>query len=151
MLLLYSSFASGGSFRQASRRICNPALKNVLTYLGSADLQSAAKEYVLPFIGGLQIPRCYRSNLFLRRISNPPGRLAGLRSWRRLAGLRSWRRLAGFRSWRHLGILGLSTRPRLTLSELMTHPPRSFCPLPFPSGCDRWFWVSVDYLCAWAF
>ena len=131
--------------------ICNPALKNVLTYLGSADLQSAAKEYVLPFIGGLQIPRCYRSNLFLRRISNPPGRLAGLRSWRRLAGLRSWRRLAGFRSWRHLGILGLSTRPRLTLSELMTHPPRSFCPLPFPSGCDRWFWVSVDYLCAWAF
>ena len=151
MLLLYSSFASGGSFRQASRRICNPALKNVLTYLGSADLQSAAKEYAFPFIGGLQIPRCYRSNLFLRRISNPPGRLAGLRSWRRLAGLRSWRRLAGFRSWRHLGILGLSTRPRLTLSELMTHPPRSFCPLPFPSGCDRWFWVSVDYLCAWAF
>ena len=151
MLLLYSSFASGGSFRQASRRICNPALKNVLTYLGSADLQSAAKEYALPFIGGLQIPRCYRSNLFLRRISNPPGRLAGLRSWRRLAGLRSWRRLAGLRSWRHLGILGLSTRPRLTLSELMTHPSRSFCPLPFPSGCDRWFWVSVDYVCAWSF
>ena len=151
MLLLYSSFASGGSFRQASRRICNPALKNVLTYLGSADLQSAAKEYALPFIGGLQIPRCYRSNLFLRRISNPPGRLAGLRSWRRLAGLRSWRRLADLRSWRHLGILGLSTRPRLTLSELMTHPSRSFCPLPFPSGCDRWFWVSVDYVCAWSF
>ena len=24
----------------------------------------------------------YRSNLFLRRISNPPGRLAGLRSWK---------------------------------------------------------------------
>ena len=151
MLLFYSSFASGGSFRQASRRICNPALKNVLTYLGSADLQSAAKEYALPFIGGLQIPRCYRSNLFLRRISNPPGRLAGLRSWRRLAGLRSWRRLADLRSWRHLGILGLSTRPRLTLSELMTHPSRSFCPLPFPSGCDRWFWVSVDYVCAWSF
>ena len=148
MLLLYSSFASGGSFRQASRRICNPALKNVLTYLGSADLQSAAKEYALPFIGGLQIPRCYRSNLFLRRISNPPGRLAGLRSWRRLAGLRSWRRLADLRSWRrladlrswrHLGILGLSTRPRLTLSELMTHPSRSFCPLPFPSTGDHWF------------
>ena len=84
-------------------------------------------------------------------ISNPPGRLADLRSWRRLAGLRSWRRLADLRSWRHLGILGLSTRPRLTLSELMTHPPRSFCPLPFPSGCDRWFWVSVDYVCAWSF
>ena len=65
--------------------ICNPALKNVLTYLGSADLQSAAKEYAFPFIGGLQIPRCYRSNLFLRRISNPPGRLAGLRLWKRLA------------------------------------------------------------------
>ena len=26
--------------------------------------------------GGLQIPRFYRSNLFLRRIANPPGRLA---------------------------------------------------------------------------
>lgn len=38
---------------------------NFLTYLGSADLQSAAKEYAFPFIGGLQIPRCYRSNLFL--------------------------------------------------------------------------------------
>ena len=31
--------------------ICNPALKNVLTYLGSADLQSAAKEYAFPFWG----------------------------------------------------------------------------------------------------
>ena len=29
--------------RQAFRRICNPPLKNVLTYLGSADLQSAAR------------------------------------------------------------------------------------------------------------
>ena len=36
---------------QASRRICNPALKNVLTYLCSADLQSAAKEYAFPLIG----------------------------------------------------------------------------------------------------
>ena len=44
-----------GQTRQASRRIWNPALKNVLTYLGSADLQSAEKEYA--FIGGLQIPR----------------------------------------------------------------------------------------------
>ena len=33
--------------------ICNPALKNVLTYLGSADLQSAAKEYAFPFIWGI--------------------------------------------------------------------------------------------------
>ncbi len=32
----------------AFRRICNPALKNVLTYLCSADLQSAAKEYAFP-------------------------------------------------------------------------------------------------------
>ena len=39
--------------------IWNPALKNVLTYLGSADLQSAAKENAFPFccVGGLQIPR----------------------------------------------------------------------------------------------
>ena len=65
--------------RQASRRICNPALKNVLTYWCSADLQSAAREIAFPLIvvGGLQIPRFNRSNLFLRRISNPPGRLAG--------------------------------------------------------------------------
>ncbi len=28
-------------------------IKNVLTYLGSADLQSAAKEYALPYVGGL--------------------------------------------------------------------------------------------------
>ena len=41
----------------ASRGICNPALKNVLTYLVSADLQSAAKEYAFPFVGGLEIPR----------------------------------------------------------------------------------------------
>ena len=27
-------------------------------------------------IGGLQIPRFHRSNIFLRRISNPPGRAA---------------------------------------------------------------------------
>ena len=57
--------------------ICNPALKNVLTYLGSADLQSAAKEYAFPFVGGLKSPSFNRSNLFLRRIANPPGRLAG--------------------------------------------------------------------------
>ena len=41
---------------QASRRICNPALKNVLTYLCSADLQSAAKEYAFPFIWGITNP-----------------------------------------------------------------------------------------------
>ena len=34
-------------FRQASHRICNPVLKNVLTYLCSADLQSAAEEHAL--------------------------------------------------------------------------------------------------------
>ena len=31
-------------------------------------------------IVGLQIPRFHRSNLFLRRISNPPGRLSEDRS-----------------------------------------------------------------------
>ena len=63
--------------------ILNPALKNVLTYLGSADLQSAAKENAFPFVvlGDYKSPGFNRSNLFLRRISNPPGRLAGLRSW----------------------------------------------------------------------
>ena len=63
--------------------IWNPALKNVLTYLGFADLQSAAKENAFPFVvlGDYKSPGFNRSNLFLRRISNPPGRLAGLRSW----------------------------------------------------------------------
>lgn len=37
-------------------------------------------------------------------ISNPPGRLVGLRSWR------------------HLGTLGLLARPPLPLSELLTQP-----------------------------
>ena len=46
----------GVVFRQAFRRICNPASKNVLTYLGSADLQSAVKECAFPFVWGLQIP-----------------------------------------------------------------------------------------------
>ena len=57
--------------------IWNPALKNVLTYLGSADLQSAAKENAFPFVvlGDYKSPGFNRSNLFLRRISNPPGRL----------------------------------------------------------------------------
>lgn len=56
--------------RQAFRRICNPPLKNVLTYLGSADLQSAgkeyarSKEYAFSFVGGLKIPRFNRLNLF---------------------------------------------------------------------------------------
>ncbi len=56
--------------------IWNPALKNVLTYLGSADLQSAAKENAFPFVvlGDYKSPGFNRSNLFLRRISNPPGR-----------------------------------------------------------------------------
>ena len=31
--------------------ISNPALKNVLTYSGSADLKSAAKEYVFSLLG----------------------------------------------------------------------------------------------------
>ena len=44
--------------------IWNPALKNVLTYLGSADLQSAAKENAFPFVGGFKSPGFNRSNLF---------------------------------------------------------------------------------------
>ena len=35
--------------------IWNPALKKVLTYLGSADLKSAARENAFLFVGGLQI------------------------------------------------------------------------------------------------
>jgi hypothetical protein len=44
--------------------ICNPALKNVLTYLGSADLQSAAKEYAFPFIGGITNPQVFIGRTF---------------------------------------------------------------------------------------
>ena len=44
--------------------IWNPALKNVLTYLGSADLQSAAKEYAFPFIGGITNPQVFIGRTF---------------------------------------------------------------------------------------
>ena len=58
--------------------ICNPASKNVLTYLDSTDLQSAAKKYAFPFVGGLQIPRFLnRSNLFLRRSCKSAGTESG--------------------------------------------------------------------------
>ena len=59
------------------RRICNPPLKNVLTYLGFADLQSATSSLCFWVVGDYKSPGFNRSNLFLRRISNPPGRLAG--------------------------------------------------------------------------
>ena len=61
------------------RRICNPPLKNVLTYLGFADLQSATSSLCFwgLLLGDCKSPGFNRSNLFLRRISNPPGRLAG--------------------------------------------------------------------------
>ena len=39
-----------------ARRIWNPALKKVLTYLGSADLKSAAKEYAFPLVGDYKSP-----------------------------------------------------------------------------------------------
>ena len=63
------------------RLICNPPLKNVLTFLGIADLQSATSSLCFWVVGDYKSPGFNRSNLFLRRISNPPGRLAGLRSW----------------------------------------------------------------------
>ena len=61
------------------RRICNPPLKNVLTYLGFADLQSATSSlcFLGLLLGDCKSPGFNRSNLFLRRISNPPGRLSG--------------------------------------------------------------------------
>ena len=57
--------------------ICNPPLKNVLTYLGFADLQSATSSLCFWVVGDYKSPGFNRSNLFLRRISNPPGRLTG--------------------------------------------------------------------------
>ena len=36
--------------------ICNPPLKNVLTFLGFADLQSAAKEDACPLVGDYKSP-----------------------------------------------------------------------------------------------
>ena len=57
----------------------NPASKNVLTYLGSTDLQSAAKKYAFPFVGGLQIPRfLIGRTFFYGGVANPPGRKVGI-------------------------------------------------------------------------
>ena len=52
--------------RQASRRICNPALKNVPTFLWSADLQSAATklEPGSCVLGDYKSPGFNRSNIF---------------------------------------------------------------------------------------
>ena len=61
---LFLFFYSRTQVRQAFRRICNPALKNVLTYLGSADLQSAAKENAFSLLGDYKSPGFNRSNLF---------------------------------------------------------------------------------------
>ena len=60
------------------RRICNPPLKHVLTYLGFADLQSATSSlcFLGLLLGDCKSPGFNRSDLFLRRIANPPGRLA---------------------------------------------------------------------------
>ena len=56
------------------------SVKNVLTFLCFADLQSALLCLHLSFsfvvgVGDYKSPGFNRSNLFLRRISNPPGRL----------------------------------------------------------------------------
>ena len=61
------------------------SVKNVLTFLCFADLQSALLCLHLSFsfvvgVGDYKSPGFNRSNLFLRRISNPPGRLTGLQS-----------------------------------------------------------------------
>ena len=81
-----------------ARRICNPPLKNVLTFLGISDLQSAT--FSLCFLrccwGITNPPVLIGRTFFLRRISNPPGRLAedflltpggGLSSVRRSAAI----------------------------------------------------------------
>ena len=64
LLPFFCFFYSRTQVRQAFRRICNPALKNVLTYLGSADLQSAAKENAFSLLGDYKSPGFNRSNLF---------------------------------------------------------------------------------------
>ena len=69
-------------------RICNPQQRRMLSFCCWG--------------GDCKSPGFNRSNLFLRRISNPPGRLAGLRFWSRLAGLCSCCRLAGLRFCCHL-------------------------------------------------
>ena len=58
--------------------ICNPALKNVLTYLCSLRICNPQQRSMLfLLLGDCKSPGFNRSNLFLRRIANPPGRLAG--------------------------------------------------------------------------
>ena len=61
--------------------ICNPALKNVLTYLALRICNPHQRSMLFLLLGDYKSPGFNRSNLFLRRIANPPGRLAGLRSY----------------------------------------------------------------------
>ena len=58
--------------------ICNPALKNVLTYLASADLQSAAKEYAFPFVGGITNPPVLIGRTFFTADCKSAGTPSGL-------------------------------------------------------------------------
>ena len=71
------------SIRQAFRRICNPSLKNVRP-LKPGDLQSPYQPSLLR-ISNPQILN--RLGPFLRRISNPAGRLAGFKSFWTPSGL----------------------------------------------------------------
>ena len=64
-------------------RICNPQQRRMLSFCYCWGITNP--------------PVLNRSNLFLRRISNPPGRLAGLRFCCRLAGVALLLRLAGLR------------------------------------------------------
>ena len=77
------------------------SVKNVLTFLCFADLQSALLCLHLSFsfvvgVGDYKSPGFNRSNLFLRRISNPPGRLVvvflACAPGGGLSCLRAWRR-----------------------------------------------------------
>ena len=65
-----------------------------LLMLCGFEIRSKGGCFPFVVVGGLQIPRFNRSNLFLRRIANPPGRLAG-DFMERLAGFKSAEILAG--------------------------------------------------------
>ena len=78
---IYSSLCCQRTLSFPVRRSADlqSAVKNVLTYLGFADLQSATSSlcFLGLLLGDCKSPGFNRSNLFLRRISDPQGRLAG--------------------------------------------------------------------------
>ena len=76
--------------------ICNPPLKNVLTYLGFADLQSATSSlcFLGLLLGDYKSPGFNRSNLFYG------GFQIRRDAWRETFFFDAWRETFFFDAWR---------------------------------------------------